>query len=167
MAVYLKLFRMVNLSLGNAPLADHIYKDTCKHDTKMAGIDINSWASAAIDRGNWSSVVKADTKRGEDRRWTQLAERRDRRKQTYSNAAFASLQTMYVCRRCGGDCHDRIGFLSHIWRCIPPNWDSLRRKPLSSKTDGCHVTAWIYYYLNTYFRSTDYVSINVTLNCTQ
>ena len=97
------------------------YKDTCKHNTKMAGIDINNWETAAIDRGNWSSVVKTGTKRREDRRRTQLAERRDHRKQTSDNAAFSSLHTVYVCHRCGRDCHDRVGFRSHIWRCIPPN----------------------------------------------
>ena len=58
---------------------------------KMAGIDINNRETAAIDHGNWSSIVKADTKRAEDRRWTQLPERRDHRKQTSDNAAFSSL----------------------------------------------------------------------------
>ena len=34
------------------------YKDTCKRDMKIGGIDINNWETVASDRGNWKSIVK-------------------------------------------------------------------------------------------------------------
>ena len=106
------------------------YKDTGKHDMKKAGIDINNRETAAIGRGNWSSFIKAGTKRGEDRRRVQLAERNDHRKQTSANAAFSSLQTVYVCHIYGTDCHDRVGFRSDIWRtdthCVENHYLAIR-----------------------------------------
>ena len=35
------------------------YRDTCKRDMKVAGIDTTIWEAAADDRGRWRSVVKA------------------------------------------------------------------------------------------------------------
>ena len=66
------------------------HKDTCQRDMKMAGIDSNNWEIAAGDRGKWRSVVKTCTRREEDRRRTQLAERRDHWKQRSAKAAFTS-----------------------------------------------------------------------------
>ena len=34
------------------------YRDTCKRDMKVAGIDTKIWEAAAYDRGHWRSVVK-------------------------------------------------------------------------------------------------------------
>ena len=35
------------------------YRDACKRDMKVAGIDTTTWEAAADDRGHWRSVVKA------------------------------------------------------------------------------------------------------------
>ena len=49
------------------------YKDTCKRDTKMTGIDINNWETVTSDRGKWRSIAKMEIncqkwhERGEDR----------------------------------------------------------------------------------------------------
>ena len=82
------------------------YKDTCKCNMKVAGVDINTWENVASDCGKWRSVVKPGKKRGDDRRRTRQAERRDHRNHRSACAAFSS-QLMYVCHshRCGRDCH--------------------------------------------------------------
>ena len=51
------------------------YKDTCKCDMKMAGIDKNSWESRSLeaDCSEWH-------KKAEHKRSTPLAEKRDQRK---------------------------------------------------------------------------------------
>ena len=41
------------------------YRDTCKRDMNMAGIDTTTWGAAADDRGHWRSVVKTGMRRGE------------------------------------------------------------------------------------------------------
>ena len=43
------------------------YRDTCKRDMKVAGID-TTWEAAADDRGHWRAVVKAGMRRGEENR---------------------------------------------------------------------------------------------------
>ena len=52
------------------------YKDTCKHDMKMADIDINSWESASNDRDHFKLTVQRGVRRGDEKRNTQLAEKR-------------------------------------------------------------------------------------------
>ena len=41
------------------------YRDTCKRDMKVAGIDTSTWEAPANDRGHWRAVVNAGMKRGE------------------------------------------------------------------------------------------------------
>ena len=43
------------------------YRDTCKRDMKVAGIDTTTWEAAADDRGHWRAVVKGrnEKRRGE------------------------------------------------------------------------------------------------------
>ena len=44
------------------------YRDTCKRDMKVAGIDTTTWEAAADDRGHWRAVVKTGTRRGDETR---------------------------------------------------------------------------------------------------
>ena len=66
------------------------YKGTCKRDMKMTGIDINNRETVASERDNWRSVVKVDMKRGDERRRTKQAEKRNDRKQRSANAVCMS-----------------------------------------------------------------------------
>ena len=55
------------------------YRDTCKRDMKVAGIDTTTWEAAADDRGHWRAVVKAGMKRGEENRSVHEAVKREKR----------------------------------------------------------------------------------------
>ena len=88
------------------------FKDVCKSDLKLTGIDTESWEALALDRDGWRHAVSSGVKRGEEKRILQLKERRERRK----NAAD-TLLSQFVCVRCGRDCHARIGLLSHSRSC--------------------------------------------------
>ena len=57
------------------------YKDTYKRDLNMADIDTNSWETAADDRGHWKLIVRNGIRKAEHKSSTQLAEKRDQRKQ--------------------------------------------------------------------------------------
>ena len=57
------------------------YRDTCKRDMKVAGIDTMTWEAAAGDRGHWRAVVKAGMKRGKENRSVHEAIKREKRKQ--------------------------------------------------------------------------------------
>ena len=57
------------------------YRDTCKRDMKVAGIDSTTWEAAADDRGHWRAVVKAGMRGGEENRSVHEAvQRRTERK---------------------------------------------------------------------------------------
>ena len=57
------------------------YRDTCKRDMKVAGIDTTTWEAAADDRGHWRAVVKAGIRREEEKIYVHEAEKREKRKQ--------------------------------------------------------------------------------------
>ena len=42
------------------------YRDTCKRDMKVAGIDTTTWEPAADDCGYWRTVVRTGMRRGEE-----------------------------------------------------------------------------------------------------
>ena len=54
------------------------YRDTCKRDMKVAGMDTTTWEAAADDRGQWRAVVKAGMRRGEENRYVHEAVKRER-----------------------------------------------------------------------------------------
>ena len=93
------------------------YRDTCKRDMKVAGIDTTTWEAAADDRGHWRAVVKAGMKRGEENRSVHEAVKREKRKQKSSHPAHAPQPTIYICHKCGRDCHARVGLISHSRKC--------------------------------------------------
>ena len=65
----------------------------------------------------------------------------DHQKHESANAAFSSQPTMYVCRRCGRDCHARVGLLRHARRCIYHRSDNNfgANHCLTGQTDAIHV----------------------------
>ena len=76
------------------------YRDTCKRDMKVAGIDTTTWEASADDRGHWRAVVKAGMKRGEENRSVHEAVKREKRKQKYSHPAHPPPPTVYICHKC-------------------------------------------------------------------
>ena len=63
------------------------YRDTCKRDMKVAGIDTTTWEAATDDSGHWRSVVKAGMRRGEEKISEHEAVKREKRKQKSSHPA--------------------------------------------------------------------------------
>ena len=92
------------------------FKDVCKRDLKLTGIDPNSWESLADNRSGWRHAVREGVERGEEKRKQQLEERRARRKERQQIQAH-NPPSNYMCGNCGRDCHARIGLLSHARRC--------------------------------------------------
>ena len=72
------------------------YRDTCRRDMKVAGIDTMTWEAAADDRGHWRSVVKAGMRRGEETRSENEAVKRGKRKQNSSHPAQPPSLTNYL-----------------------------------------------------------------------
>ena len=85
------------------------YRDTCKRDMKVAGIDTTTWEAAADDRGHWRAVVKAGLRRTEENRSVHEAVKREKRKEKYFHPAHSLQPTIYICHKCGIDCHPRVG----------------------------------------------------------
>ena len=88
------------------------FKDVCKRDMKLTGIDPNNWESLADDRNNWRNAVCIGLHLGETRRRQHLNEIRGRRKHREQQTENAT-PTEFVCNICGKDCKARIGLLSH------------------------------------------------------
>ena len=93
------------------------YRDTCKRDMKVAGIDTTTWEAAADDRGHWRAVVKAGMRRGEEERSEHEAVKREKRKRKSSHSAYPPQPTIYICHKCGRDCHARVGLINHSRKC--------------------------------------------------
>ena len=64
------------------------YRDTCKRDMKVAGIDITTWEVAADDRGHWRAVVKTGMERAEENRSVHEAVKREKSKQKSPHPAY-------------------------------------------------------------------------------
>ena len=119
------------------------YRETCERDMKLAGIDTTTWEAAADDRGHWRAVVKAGMRRGEENRSVYEAVKREKRKQKSSHPAHPPHPTIYICHKCGRDCHARVGLIRHspfFFFFFLTKVDKIRcTKPLSSETEGCLV----------------------------
>ena len=111
---YMILFGTGTRTVGRPYLR---YRDTCKRDMKVAGINTTTWEAAADDRGHWRAVVKAGMKRGEENRSVHEAVKREKRKQKSSHPAHPPQPTIYICHKCGRDCHARVGLISHSRKC--------------------------------------------------
>ena len=81
------------------------YRDTCKRDMKVAGIDTTTWNAAADDRMHCTTVIKAAMRRGEENRYAHEAVKREKRKQKSSHPAHSPQPTIYICHKCGRDWH--------------------------------------------------------------
>ena len=87
------------------------YRDTCKRDMKVAGIETMTWEVATDDRGPWRAVVKADMRRGDEKISVHEAVKRENRKQKSSHPAHPPQPTVYICHKYGRDCHARVGLI--------------------------------------------------------
>lgn len=94
------------------------FKDTCKRDMKLAGIDPNSWEATANNRSLWRATITEGVKRAEVTRNSQQADKRAKRK---ARAASVPEQTIHICPKCSKDCHSRVGLYSHSRRCSHSN----------------------------------------------
>ena len=95
------------------------YRDTCKLDMKMTGIDTTTWE--ADDRGHWRAVAKAGMRRGEDNMSAHEAVQKEKSKQNSSHPAYPPQPTIYICHKCVRDCHARMGLISHSRKCLSEN----------------------------------------------
>ena len=93
------------------------YRDICKRDMKVAGIDPTTCEAAVDDRGHWRAVVKAGMRRGEEKRSEHEAVKREKRKRKSSHSAYPPQPTIYICHKCGRDSHARVGLISHSRKC--------------------------------------------------
>ena len=111
---------MVSSSLESAQavrISATVNRDTCKRDMKVARIDTTTWEAAADDHGHWIAVVKAGMRRGEEKRSEREAVKREKRKRKSSHPAHPPRPTIYICHKCGRDCHARVGLISHSRKC--------------------------------------------------
>ena len=88
------------------------YKDVCKRDMKALDINTESWEDAAADRNKWRCVLRKQLKSGEENIQTSANEKRAKRKACIATAT----PTSHTCKKCGRDCHSRIGLISHSRR---------------------------------------------------
>ena len=107
------------LSTGSRPLGRPRlrFKDVCKRDMKLAGIDHNNWEKAATDRGVWRQTVAAGTRCAEEKHIALLQAKRQKRKLRAAAPAPGPVPSTSVCTNCTKDCHSRVGLLSHSRRC--------------------------------------------------
>ena len=63
------------------------YRESCKRDMKVAGIDITTWEVAVDEHGHWRAVVKTGMERADENRSVHEAVKREKRKQKYSHPA--------------------------------------------------------------------------------
>ena len=86
------------------------YKNICKRDTKLSGIDVNKWESYADDRAKWRTSVREGVMKAEEKRRVEQEDKRRRSKQWETSSLSP---TNHRCSGCGKDCHSRIGLHSH------------------------------------------------------
>ena len=87
------------------------YRDTCKRDMKMTGIDTTT--CEADDRGHWRAVANAGMGRGDENISAHEAVQKEKRKQKSSHPAYPPQPTIYICHKWDIDCHARVGLISH------------------------------------------------------
>lgn len=86
------------------------FKDICKHDLKLAGIDADNWEHCIDNHAAWSLTVKIGVVIAERSRNVQWSHKRARRKECATSTHEA---TTLNCAHCGKDCHLRVGLYSH------------------------------------------------------
>ena len=113
-----KDFLYGELATGRRPVGRPAlcFKDVCKRDLKLTGIDTGNWESFAADHNGWCHVVNSGIKSGERMRILWLEETREQRKARQQNVEV-NPQSEFVSNYCGKDCHARIGLLCHSKPC--------------------------------------------------
>ena len=89
------------------------FKDVAKRDLKDADIDIDIWETLAADRQAWRNIIHMGKRVAENRRRSELEEKRRQRKSRKGELQPSN----FICHGCGKDCHARIGLASHSRLC--------------------------------------------------
>ena len=90
------------------------FKDVCKRDIKVLGINTDTWEAVASDRSAWKHTVQDRLAQFEEDSTQRAKEKRRQRKEQPPADRGA---TAFTCAICGRDCHSRIGLHSHSRRC--------------------------------------------------
>ena len=83
------------------------YKDACKRDLKLCGIDIDTWEKQANDRPAWHQAVRQGMKVAEENRRATAVQKRQKRKEERNQPS------PHVCTKFNRDCRSRVGLFSH------------------------------------------------------
>ena len=92
------------------------YKDVCKRDMELTGIEPKIWEYIANDRVIWRHTVKEGITKGEAKRRLQIEDKRQKRK-TRMKKQVQDPASKYICNIFGLDCHAKIGLISHYRAC--------------------------------------------------
>ena len=104
------------LALGKRPIGrpQLRFKDVCKRDLKVLGINTDTWEAVASDRAAWKHTVQDSLAQLEEDNTQRAREKRRQRKEQPPTDRPA---TCFICAVCGRVCHSRIGLHSHSRRC--------------------------------------------------
>ena len=98
------------------------YKDTCKQDLKVLGMDLYRWETLTSERSAWRQVVHHSLSQFEETLVQQAEAKRQSRKQPNQGTRRG---TGCVCFQCGKDGHSQIGLLSHTRCCSKSSIQSM------------------------------------------
>ena len=113
MAAFQKTFYMANWRQGKDQEDDPSFKAVCKQDLQALGINTDFWEVTATDRDPWRHTVKLGLSQFEQTRVKAEDERLHKKTACLANRPT----TVFICFKCGRDCHSRIGLHSHNRRC--------------------------------------------------
>ena len=86
------------------------YKDTLKYNLKECGISSDDWEKIAQERTRWRGVYSEGVSTYEEKRITNLEDRRMKQK---AETSFAATTGLHICAKCNRVCRSRIGLISH------------------------------------------------------
>ena len=85
------------------------YKDTDKYNLKERGICPDVWEKTAQVRTRWRAVYSEGVSTFEEKRTTNL---KDRRMEQKAESAFEATTGLHVCAKCNRVCRSRIRLIS-------------------------------------------------------
>ena len=86
------------------------YKDICKWDLKVLGMDLKRWKTLTSECSAWRQAVQHGLSQFEETLAQQAKAKRQSRNQQNQG-------TDCICLQCRRDCHSKIGVLSHTRHC--------------------------------------------------
>ena len=114
----------------------------------MAGINPDTWESAADSHESWRVTVSSDVQKAETSRDDQLVDKRGNWK-TRTTSAKAPFS--FICSICTRDCLSRVGLYCHSRKCSS-QWTELTSTASSPEINGCreYFRQWPYWRFFTY-----------------